>query len=524
MFINWRVPTAEVRSYSLVLLRLWANVVTSNSPHIARIHILDDDSLLNIFHLYRPPIFDGDESDEVRASGGRKWDLERWWHKLAQVCQRWRKLLLGSASYLGLCLVCTWGTPVADMLAGSPSLPLVIDYDNDDRYITVEEQESITLALKQRDRVRRVRLQMTLPIMLTFVMVINKEYPTLEYLILKSLGEYSTLAPVLPKTLELPRLRHLLLMGVVPPIGSRLLTTAVGLVTLCLYMQKPTTYFQPNILLQCLSFMPQLEILLITKTFFHIPDDMERQLLDTPITTRVTLPNLRLFQFEGSSTYMEVVVHQITAPSLEKLNIRLYDESTLSVPHLLRFMNTAENLRFDSAAFEFSLYRVSVKLYRREEAEVYALSMTAFHLAQARDMQLSSVAKIFNSLGQKISKVEHLCLNHTAFTYNHAHDEPEVDPTTEWRELLRLFRYVKTLDVHDHLVKEVSRCLELDGGGHSLEILPELQELTYSGSDDTSDAFISFIHARRDAGRPVALIALSHASSPLAGFLNLLMW
>ena len=54
-----------------------------------------------------------------------------------------------------------------------------------------------------------------------------------------------------------------------------------------------------------------------------------------------------------------------------------------------------------------------------------------------------------------------ISLDHKAFTNVNVRDEPEVDPT-KWRELLLLFRYVKTLNVHDHLVKEVSRCLELD--------------------------------------------------------------
>jgi hypothetical protein len=47
------------------------------------------------------------------------------------------------------------------------------------------------------------------------------------------------------------------------PIGSRLLTTAVGLVTL-----YRATYFRPNILLQWLSFTPWLEMLRIA---FFIP-------------------------------------------------------------------------------------------------------------------------------------------------------------------------------------------------------------------------------------------------------------
>jgi hypothetical protein len=80
------------------------------------------------------------------------------------------------------------------------------------------------------------------------------------------------------------------------------------------------------------------------------------------------------------------------------------------------------------------------------------------------------------------------------------------------------FRSVKTLNVHDHLVKEVSRCLELDDGEHVLELLPELQELTYSGSNDTSDVFTSFIDPRQEAGRLVTLTPLSGGSSQ--GFRN----
>ncbi|KAF8490316.1 hypothetical protein F5888DRAFT_1741582 [Russula emetica] len=127
---------------------------SEQSPHIASIHILNDDSFLNIFYL--PPIFDGDEDEGVRLAGGRESYRERWCYNLAlaHVCQRWRNLILGSTSYLGLCLVCTFGTPVADMLAHSPPLPLIIDQG---RNVT-EDEEGIVLALEQRDRVRRVRL------------------------------------------------------------------------------------------------------------------------------------------------------------------------------------------------------------------------------------------------------------------------------------------------------------------------------------------------------------------------------
>ena len=51
--------------------------------------MLDDDSLLNLFRLYRPEFVDEDEmNDDIVLLGGNR-DHERWWYKLTQVCQRW---------------------------------------------------------------------------------------------------------------------------------------------------------------------------------------------------------------------------------------------------------------------------------------------------------------------------------------------------------------------------------------------------------------------------------------------------
>jgi hypothetical protein len=147
-----------------------------NSPHTASIHIIDNDSHLNVFYLYRPPIVVGDEYKFERIIVGTDWVRERWWYTLAYVCQRWRSLILGSASYLGVCLVCTLGTPVADMLAHSPPLLLIINYTGPDDF-TVEDDKGIVLALERRDRVRRIRLAMFPPNLQKVVMAIDEEYP-----------------------------------------------------------------------------------------------------------------------------------------------------------------------------------------------------------------------------------------------------------------------------------------------------------------------------------------------------------
>jgi hypothetical protein len=186
-----------------------------NSPHIVSIHIVDDESLLNTFYVYRRAMLceDEDESvrrttggiwgremwwcndesllntfyvyrramlcededESVRRTTGGIWGREMWWCKLAHVCQSWRNLILGSASYLGLCLVRTYGTPVADMLKHSPPFPLTIDYSDGEGDIIAENEEGMILALGQRDRaaVRRAHLSMPFPNLQKLLMIID---------------------------------------------------------------------------------------------------------------------------------------------------------------------------------------------------------------------------------------------------------------------------------------------------------------------------------------------------------------
>jgi hypothetical protein len=163
------------------------------------------------------------------------------------------------------------------MLAHSPPLPLVIDYPDEHRDITAEDEEGTILALKQHDRVYRIRLGVSVPKLQKLILAIDDEYPILEYLIIEPAFEDNTVM-IFPETLQAPHLRQLALINFALPIRSRLLTTAVGLVTLCLTMEPPSTYNHPNTLLQWLSFMPQLETLVIF-FMFPVPNrDVVRQL------------------------------------------------------------------------------------------------------------------------------------------------------------------------------------------------------------------------------------------------------
>ena len=180
------------------------------------------------------------------------------------------------------------------MPAHSPPLPLTVDYSHEVG-ITAEDEEGILLALEQRNRLRHLRLFFPVRDLQKLVMAVDGEFPTMKYLIMEPLEADSTVL-IFPETLQAPNPRHLMLRGFTCPIRSRLHPTAVGLVTLYLMISHPSSYFEPNVLLQWISFMPHLESLVIAFTFPTPNSDVERQLThNAPITTHITLPNLRLF-------------------------------------------------------------------------------------------------------------------------------------------------------------------------------------------------------------------------------------
>jgi hypothetical protein len=178
------------------------------------IHTLTNDSLLNIFHHYRPIPLDEDEADD-----GVLWRREQvrescqWWYTLAHVCRKWRFLVLSSPSRLGLSLVCSYCTPVTDMLAHSPPLPLVIDYVDEDRKTTTADEGGILLALQHRHRVRHIRLCIPVSNLQKVIGAIGREFPMLEYMYIEPLANDDE-SIVLPETFRAPHIRRLILRKV----------------------------------------------------------------------------------------------------------------------------------------------------------------------------------------------------------------------------------------------------------------------------------------------------------------------
>ena len=229
---------------------------TSNRLYGPLIHILDDYSLLNVFSLSRPALFGESDDDDILDGGD--WNREWWWHNLVHVCRRWRHIVLESASHLRLSLVCAGGRLTADMLAHSPPFPLIIDSPDQNDDTTAEDEEGTILALQHRDRVRRIRLVGT-SIFQTLVNALDGEYPILESLYVMPGRDHSQLD--LPETFRAPHLRHLVL-------GCPRLTAVRNRVSINSF--PIIVHIRPNVLLQWLTFMPQLEVLGITIIPFPI--------------------------------------------------------------------------------------------------------------------------------------------------------------------------------------------------------------------------------------------------------------
>ena len=84
------------------------------------------------------------------------------------------------------------------------------------------------LALQHRDRVCRISLWMPAPNLQKLITAINDEFPILEFLSIGPPTKHNTHL-ILPSTFQAPQLRLLYLRHFASPIGSPLLTTAVGL-------------------------------------------------------------------------------------------------------------------------------------------------------------------------------------------------------------------------------------------------------------------------------------------------------
>ena len=262
--------------------------------------LLPDDALLVIFDFF----LDDAPPDDVDG-----------WHTLVHVCQRWRNIVLSSPRRLNLRLLCKDRRPVKDMLDIWPAFPIIIrgcGYP----ILLDDEADNIIAALEHPGRVCEIRL-MEIPGSLLEILAEMTEgsFPALEALELRLDNEWAP--PVLPDSFfsgPVPRLRVLDLTGL-PFLSLRnLLSSASGLVYLCLWDMPISGYVSPKAIATCLSAMTKLESMYLGFRFpRHYPCPEGHH--------RTVLPALTFFQFEGPDGYLEDLKTRLDTPRLDRVTV-----------------------------------------------------------------------------------------------------------------------------------------------------------------------------------------------------------
>jgi F-box-like len=309
------------------------------------ISILPDDVLREIFKSYL------DESPRFRWFS---------WCTLAQVCQRWRHVIVASPRYLDLQIVCTTSRPVRHLMSGWPALPIAILHTGDPKSKPgVESVDNIIAALEHNNRVFDIKLSDVLSWQLErFVAAMQKPFPELTSLDIGAEDKERYFCrrmppPVFPDSFlagSAPRLQSLRLDGIPFPGLLKLLLSSRDLVDLHLWDIPSSVYFTPEEIAICLSPMKHLQTLKIKFYAMYSPSLAAGQ--HPPSHTHIVLPALTSLQVYCTSEFLESLVSRLDAPSLEKMEIRFprSNEPVSNSSELPRFISRIEKLEtFDQA-------------------------------------------------------------------------------------------------------------------------------------------------------------------------------
>jgi len=465
---------------------------------------LPDEMLLEIFDCCR-------RADEYG------WNHRRQWYMLLHVCRKWRYRMLESASRLELRLLCTYQTPVAEMLLHTPPLPLIIQYDADFVVNGPHAEENRLLPFQHADRVCSI-----------FVSgwhfgtdlrgqhgLLDKAFPALETLALSS--EFYTTTPF-PRNFTAPHLRSLILNGLSISVASPLLTNAANLISLRLQYIPVNNYGEPSpgYLVEVLSNLPRLKNLLII--YPNSPHDIEYMFRASrlrPISapdqiTRVVLPNVSTLIYAGVGLYLENLLALISTPLLQRFDATYHPHRHFTVPCLSEFLGTIHNLDFQRVEVSLGNSR-SVTITYHLGPSSDTLSYLKFTIDEAyygRREQVGFARQICRTMAPVHPILQDLTLEYresgeSPITYSPSHS------------FLLSLKGVTTLRLlQKNLAAELADALGLqpDNGVVIKELLPMLSELVVVCREDrVLERLVSFIDERRLAGHHIEFRVLEES-------------
>src|SRR5712672_2462444 len=348
------------------------------------IHTLPDDILLEVF-------------DQYRLLSAQDWSHSQGWYKLAHTCQRWRQLIFASSLRLNLQLRCTFRTPVVDMINHSPPYPLILDYGPRNlKTWTTEDQHNLLFALQHLLRAQEIMLSASQSILAEMTAAMVEAAPRLEHLTLHS----QSAEFVLPRSFlngDAPQLRHLILTSVSLARLDPLLASTTSLVSLVLERIPSAAYFSPTSLMVHIRSMPHLQKLSIGfLSTVPRPGFRGEVFLPRGPISRVTLPALTQLVYQGVSVYIEALLARVETPLIQDIDITLFNQLTLTIPHICGFIRDLESFRPACARIDFAQTSAHLIMSGPQPSESPDISPAVS--CSLFDFQVSAMAQICRDL------------------------------------------------------------------------------------------------------------------------------
>ena len=482
-----------------------SNIIAGQPWQMITIDMLPGDVLFEIFDLYRL------DALEHSPLGGRFWE----WYTLAQVCQRWRSVLLESSRYFGLKVFCTYGTPSREILSSSLDFPVIARYGGfpESNLLTAEDEDGVITLLDHPARLFEVQLTATAPILekLATLEPTQQPFSMLEHLRLSTRTKPGLILP--SEFGGTPGLRNLWVIRIALPSLPRLMLLAPNLVSLRLE-EIPDIGYTLEALLICLPGMTQLKTLRI-----HFLFPSSRPVLVSTLHSserRSVLHGLHYMEFHGPSEYLEYLVSTITTPSLKHIHIAFFNQLIFhipQVPQLSQFILRTETQRSaNQATIHYSEVDISITLSQPGSPHYLALRILCKNL----DWQISSITELCEGLSHNLLHIEQLNICASPTSFEREEDEMELTQL-EFPDLFRQFINVRRLCVMGGSVSHVAGALGHITGQLADMVLPELRVIYVEKDDELTSmqrGLQPFLVARWRSGHPVFIRSLEGALRP----------
>ena len=360
--------------------------------------------------------------------------------------------------------------------------------------------ENVLLSLQHHDRVRSISVYGwglgNLSATRKVLTALDKAFPTLESLSLRSGNSYTTRG--LPDNFVAPQLRSLHLGNIAISASSLLMTHATNVITLQIEQFPPFGDSNPRNLVMLFTSLPQLESLFISFSFSFTPMATREH---TQVT-RVVLPRLWRFKYQGHIGYLESLLALINTPHLQYFHVACFCRPAFSFSSMSEVVGTIQNLHFQTAEVSINLEDVHIAFHSSQPSVSLPSFTFAFRPIHSPS-ESAPMAQVFGAI-PALPSVHDLVLK----------SEQKIC-TDHWYSILQLFAGVRTLRTDVSLLTDVSHALRQSNGEVMKELLPMLSELVVVSKDELVDGpIVLFIHELRLIGHHIDLRVIKQHPPP----------